>query len=950
MFTMAKIRDGSTYLGNHLCANDYYSEDEKVSGVWQGELARAWGIEGQGIDAGDTRFENLRVGLTPDGEEKLTQRGGGEVRFYDFQCAAAKSVSVQSMLDGRLAEAHERAARVAFSELERFAARQVQGKAAVTLRQREETGQVCAAVFRHDASRELDPQLHSHHVVANVTLGKDGKRYSLETREMVEAIRYAGKAYQNELARECRALGYELVERRHERTGEIEGFELAGVSPEVCRRYSQRRAQVEMAMAAFEKEKGRAPSSAEIAVMTRQTRSHKLKEITTPEVRAAQIARLSGPERAGLEDLAAQARGRGPLAPLTPAPSAEAARLVEAALAHRFERVSTAKGHEVLADALNARLGHIDTAQLVAALGNQAVRLSPAAEAGAHRAEWTTRENLSRERWSVGFVDAGQGACAPLRASTTLRPGAGLDKLATEQREAVAFVCSTKDQVVAVRGVAGAGKTTTLKELDRQLEDSGATLLYLAPTRGAVDVLQKEGFAKATTVSDYLTRSEHGKDDPAWRGAVLVVDEAGLQSTKQGSEVLHLAERHGNRVVFVGDTRQHSSVEAGDFLRILETHSKLESRELKDVRRQTQADYNLAVRAMAQGQAAAGFEQLDRLGWIKEGQANYLGQAAADYVSRTLAGQDVLGVAPTWAENHVMTGEVRAGLRAAGKLGAEKNLVVHEPTQWTRVQRADVGLYQPGMIVSFRQDGAGAKRGQSVLVDAVEGGKVRLSNGATLTLSKADRFDVARPREMAVAVGDKLLMRANSPDKKLVNGAVLTVASVGKDGRIATVEGPTIPPEFRAFSHGYVVTSHKAQGRTHDVVVGAMAQANAQTFYVTASRGRKECALYTPDKAVLAERLPRSGERRAALDALKAERTNQSKAASPGILVRAKAWMEMKLEQAVERIGGGRSHAHKARPAEKTVNREAAAGRARKVVIPPLPARRGRERGMGMEL
>ena len=528
-----------------------------------------------------------------------------------------------------------------------------------------------------------------------------------------------------------------------------------------------------------------------------------------------------------------------------------------------------------------------------------------------------------------------------------LRPGVGLDKLAAEQREAVAFVCSTKDKVVAVRGVAGAGKTTTLKELDRQLEDTGARLLYLAPTRGAVDVLKKEGFAKATTVSDYLTRSEHGKDDASWRGAVLVVDEAGLQSTKQGSEVLRLAERHGNKVVFVGDTRQHASVEAGDFLRILETHSKLESRELKDVRRQTQADYNLAVRAMAQGQAAAGFEQLDRLGWIKEGQANYLSQAAADYTRRVLAGQDVLGVAPTWAENHVMTGEVRAGLRAAGKLGAEKNLVVHEPTQWTRAQRADVGFYQPGMIVSFRQDGAGAKRGQSVAVEAVEGGQVRLSNGATLTLSKADRFDVARPREMAVAVGDRLLIRANSQDKKLVNGAVLTVAGVGKDGKIATVEGPTIPAEFRAFAHGYVVTSHKAQGRTHDVVVGAMAQANAQTFYVTASRGRKECALYTPDKAMLAERLPRSGERRAALDALKAERSNQSKAPAPGILGRAKAWMEMKLEQAVERIGG-RSHAAKARSAEKTVGQETAAGRARKVVTPPLPARR--ERGLGMEL
>ena len=144
------------------------------------------------------------------------------------------------------------------------------------------------------------------------------------------------------------------------------------------------------------------------------------------------------------------------------------------------------------------------------------------------------------------------------------------------------------------------------------------------------------------------------------------------------------------------------------------------------------------------------------------------------------------------------------------------------------------------------------------------------------------------------------------------------------------------------------MTSHKAQGRTHDVVVGAMAQANAQTFYVTASRGRKECALYTPDKAMLAERLPRSGERRAALDTLKAERSNQSKASAPGILVRAKVWMETKLEQAVERIGG-RSHAPKERAAEKTVGQETAA-RARRAAARSLPVQRGRERGMGMEL
>jgi hypothetical protein len=93
----------------------------------------------------------------------------------------------------------------------------------------------------------------------------------------------------------------------------------------------------------------------------------------------------------------------------------------------------------------------------------------------------------------------------------------------------------------------------------------------------------------------------------------------------------------------------------------------------------------------------------------------------------------------------------------------------------------------------------------------------------------------------------------------------------------------------------------------------------------------------------------RPGERRAALDALKAERSNQSKAPSHGILVRAKAWMEMKLEQAVERIGGGRIGTDKARPSEKGVERETAAVAARKAAAPVLAAKRGRERDVGVD-
>ena len=127
--------------------------------------------------------------------------------------------------DDRLREAHERASRVGLKELEKFAARQTN---TATVRGSELTGNLCGAAFTHDASRALDPQLHTHFVLANATQTNSGKWFALHENGMLEAVRYAGKVYQNELAREVKALGYEVRELREK--GEITGFEIKGVS------------------------------------------------------------------------------------------------------------------------------------------------------------------------------------------------------------------------------------------------------------------------------------------------------------------------------------------------------------------------------------------------------------------------------------------------------------------------------------------------------------------------------------------------------------------------------------------------------------------------------------------------------------------------------------------------------------------------------------------------
>src|SRR6266536_5697786 len=123
---------------------------------------------------------------------------------------------------------------------------------------------------------------------------------AVQTCEIFKAIRYAGKVYQNEMARHCRQLGYKIETIRNEK-GIVEGFEIKGVSSDIRERFSKRRAEVEAGIERFRREKGRAPTSNEIHVITRETRNVKLKEISTPEVRAQHRSQLSESELAALE-------------------------------------------------------------------------------------------------------------------------------------------------------------------------------------------------------------------------------------------------------------------------------------------------------------------------------------------------------------------------------------------------------------------------------------------------------------------------------------------------------------------------------------------------------------------------------------------------------------------------------------------------------------------------
>lgn len=232
------MTSGEGYAQRHLRQSDYYDQNRTVEGRWCGRGAELLGLKGE-VTSED--FEAVRQGLDPQTGEFLRQRhsadriasNGAEQSkarsLYDMTFSAPKSVSVMAVVAGdeRLVAAHTTAVREALEEAEKYSATRVR---LAGLNENRATGNWIVASYTHDTSRQLDPQLHTHAVAANLTYdGTEGRWKALQASGLYERRSYLTEVYRNTLAREVRALGYE-VENRHDVRGRDKGFEIAGFS------------------------------------------------------------------------------------------------------------------------------------------------------------------------------------------------------------------------------------------------------------------------------------------------------------------------------------------------------------------------------------------------------------------------------------------------------------------------------------------------------------------------------------------------------------------------------------------------------------------------------------------------------------------------------------------------------------------------------------------------
>jgi Ti-type conjugative transfer relaxase TraA len=789
-------------------AEDYYAGHGEAPGTWTGQGAAQLGLSGE---VGDGELEAVFERRHPLSGDQLGRAAGpGAVRGIDLQMAVPKSVSTlwaladeydRPEIASKVWEATHGAAGAAFDYLERHACTSRAGAGGKVALQGE--GFV-AAVFPHRFSREGDPQVHVHVLVANMTHcgraeGVEQAWRTLDARDLFDQKLAAGYLFQAELReRLTTELGVEWSEV-HKGAAEI-----VGVPAELTKALSKRRTQI---LDALDRD-GRAGSARESEIAALSTRRAKQSfDLAEQRGQWRALAQEHGFGRDELADTIDRAHflpaDRGELGAavseivgpegLTAERSAFARRDVVRELAARHGRGATVEQIEEAADRL------IASDQVVALDGSAAgATIRPAAPLD-RRGEplLTTPEMLEVEARMIdqaaGRVGEGAGGLALGEGERFERRPGGL-VLSDEQQVMVRQLVGSGDGVEVVRAKAGTGKTTAIDAARELWEREGYRVIGAALAGRAADELHARAGIDSYTVHGLLRDLERGDDWRLPKRAVLVVDEAGMIDTRRLARLLDHAADAKAKVVLIGDERQVPAVEAGGGFAGLA--DRLGAVELSQVHRQSHAWDRSALDELRHGDLSEWIDAYDRHGRL-------VPCRSADEQTRALV------------------------------------------SDWYVAAR-EHGMEQTVMLAGRRDEVADLNHlARSTRVAAGE-----LDDASALTVNGR-----------SFAQGDRVLALRNRPVDRadhdgrhlLRNGNRGTVVGIDRQAVELTVQldsGPTVrlPSDYLAdghVDHGYAMTIHKSQGMTTGrTFVLASPDLARELGYVAASRHTDEARFY----------------------------------------------------------------------------------------------------------
>ncbi len=918
--TLAQAASAAYYLESQRSfrhPNEYYTAGEEPDGVWFNPKG-LFGLADDGkVDSSD--FHRLYNGFAPNTGGKLTQNAGSERRSagLDMTFSADKSVSAlwavaDPELRSEMEKAHNDAARVALEET-------VLRHCAYT-RTRTQDGDIevlsadiSAAMFQHGTSRDNDPQLHTHCVIFNAArTHRDGKYRALHQHPVYTWMKAAGAVYRT-------AMAWSLQERlgiRMEQYGKDGEFtRIAGMPEDLIGHWSKRRmAIIEAAREMGFTVEGNAPRAAAANKITRVGKSPD----NDPEIRHA---RWRGEAEGYVEREAliasildkAQAIMQQQIRALTEVLENLPERLTREEAVFRLpdivERVGNATAGLLNRDAVATSIERV-------LLSPEVVRLTrpPRSAEGradmAHTRLYSTRHNLQMEmevRDMAEGMAAGKGHS--LSAQVIEAKVVGLLKagypLSEEQITAIRTVTSSGGRVAIIEGAAGSGKTTTLRPIADLYREHGQSIIATAVAWRTAVALGNDVDARPFCVDKLLRLAARGGIEIN-KDTTIIVDEAGMLSTRQAHHILQLSERHGAKIVFAGDTQQQQPVEAGPGLRLI--RDAVGSVRVDRIRRQKADIEDILVHVHGETPEAARFR------------AGLMGEQER---AKKLGNYEAMTEKPQFTPWQVSASEALRDGDAASAIAAhhtrrrfhigydEEKTLTGLVDDWDSYQRTNPGKSSVVLARTRAEVRALSHLMRERRFAALPDGDQPDTERVTVMVSRGTEDDrAASPLE--IARGDQLRIGATHWEKQLFNGTVVTVddfkvqrgeagtepsvliSARTEDGRSVAFRHDEIRDWYGnvRLDHGYALTITSAQGLTVDrTFLLADARPARETIYPAATRHREGLDIYvnraplaldiadrradndreiavtdTEIRAYLAERWSRSQPKEAALD------------------------------------------------------------------------------------
>jgi conjugative relaxase-like TrwC/TraI family protein len=639
-------------------AEDYYSGEGEEPGQWLGDAARELGLSGE-IEP--DQLVAMLTGMNPATGEPLgliAVSGRGSVPGFDLTFSAPKSVSLLRALGGKkvgaeVKAAHQRSVEAALKYMEANACLTRRGKGGATF---VKGNGFIAAGFMHRSSRNGDPQLHTHVLIANATQGPDGKWTRLYHPAIYEHAKTASYIYEAHLRHELTlTLGVEWQPVR-KGIAEIQGFK-----DEWLKAFSTRRA--EILEAAGEGASARARQIATLA--TRKTKEG----IELGDLRQRWQSKA---EEIGLDrDAIAATMGRE-------------VELVSKLTLAQLDREVT------------AHASHFDRRDAIQAVANQLPNGAPAHEVEAAADAFLASESVvtmaetakgirytTKRIWELErqALEAAERMAAEPRGEAgelvAARVIAARPSTNPGQREMIRRLLAGREGIVVVIGEAGTGKSFATVAAAEGWAQAGFELRVAAPTWRAANVLSAEGL-EAMTVAGLLRDLDRGELGLSPR-SVLLVDEAAMVGSEHLARVIGHADEAGAKLVLVGDPEQLGPIEAGGLFSAIA--KRIEPVHLEDVIRHNHEFDRDAAKLIREGagrEALSLYRSEERVTVAENAEGRRVAMVE-DWWRSYAKGEDALMVAKRNVEVERLNATARELVKAEGRLGAEEVVVGGSP-------------------------------------------------------------------------------------------------------------------------------------------------------------------------------------------------------------------------------------------------------------------------------